>query len=1020
MTQISERIAGYDELDIERLRAALDSRVEGEVRFDAGSRAAYATDASNYRQMPIGVVLPYTVDAVVEAIAVCRDHAVPVLARGGGTSLAGQCCNVAVVLDLSKYCCAVVSLDQEHRTAIVEPGIVLDELNRELAAHGLMVGPKPSTHPTCTIGGMIGNNSCGSSAQQYGKMSDSVLRLEVLTYDGTRMWVGATSDNEYAQILSEGGRLAELYRQLRALRDEYMADIRTNYPSIPRRVSGYNLDSLLPENGFDVAKALTGSENTLVTVLRAEIQLFDKPHHRSLVVLGYENIIEAARAVPTIDAHDPAAVEGLDDRLIELERQKHLADDALAKLPVGSGWLMIQFHGDDRDDVKRRADALIEDVSSGSRAPTVAYLDDPAMEDELWKVRESGLGASAYPLGVTEARPGWEDSAVDPARLANYLDDFSNLLEEFGYQEAPLYGHFGHGCLHTRIPFDLTTEDGIAHFHQFTRRAGQLVVSYGGSLSGEHGDGQCRSELLELMFGPRVSAAFSRLKRSFDPSNLMNPGKIVDPSPMDEHLRKGAGYRPAEPQTHFAYPHTEFRFSQAAARCVGVGKCRGHDGGVMCPSYRATREEEHSTRGRSRLLFEMLQGDVITDGWRSTEVLDALDLCLACKGCKSDCPVNVDMATYKAEFLSHHYAGRVRPLSHYSMGWLPLWSRIASQTPKAVNAVAQHPKLASLIKRLGGIAMQRSIPAFAEERFSDWFRRRAVRRTERTKVVLWPDTFHNNLHPEIARAAHTVLSAAGFDPVVPSATLCCGLTWVSTGQLRTAKRVLRRTLRVLEPALRAGTPIVVLEPSCAAMFRSDLPDLLYGDEDAKRLSTQVHTLSEFLRSYAPHWHTPPAEVEAIAQVHCHQHAVLGFDADQELMHECGIEVETLDEGCCGLAGNFGFEKDHYEVSMAVADQGFLQAARDAGPKKSVIADGFSCRTQLAQANTGVQAAHLAEVLAEAVRKNPENGGPSRPLRAVVPCSASMLGERMRTTTFLGARSRLCSLAVNALDERYLP
>lgn len=967
MTVSPARTDAQPEPGWERLIADLESGVDGEIRFDAGSRATYSTDASNYRQVPIGVVLPRTIDAAVATVAICREHGVPVLGRGGGTSLAGQCCNAAVVIDFTKYCHQLVSMDLEAKTAIVQPGAVLDELNEELAGYGLTVGPKPSTHPTCTIGGMIGNNSCGSTAQAYGKMSDSVLRLEILTYDGERMWVGQTSDAEYERIVARGDRRAEIYRELRRIRDEYLSEIRTRYPKIPRRVSGYNLDSLLPEHRFDLARALTGSESTLVLVLRAELALFDTRPQRSLVVLGYPDIATAADAVPRVDRHDPMAVEGLDDRLIELEREEHLATDAVRGMPPGSGWLMVQFHGDTEQQVRRRAQQLIDDLQDGENEPSVAYLDDPRREDKLWKVRESGLGATAYPPHDRATHEGWEDAAVDPGRLGDYLRDFRDLLTEFGYQSAALYGHFGHGCVHTRIPFDLTIVDGIAAYRRFVERAARLVVSYGGSLSGEHGDGQSRGELLALMFGERIVRAFGELKAVFDPDNRMNPGKVVHPYRLDENLREGTGYRPLEPRTHFAYPETGFRFSQAAARCVGVGKCRSHDGGVMCPSYRATREEEHSTRGRARLLFEMTQGEVITDGWRSTEVRDALDLCLACKGCKSDCPVNVDMATYKAEFLSHHYARRLRPLSHYSMGWLPLWARLAAYAPRAVNRCTQLSALQPLLKRLGGIAAEREIPRFAEERFTDWFHRHpASAGGTRGRVLLWPDTFTNNIDPDVARDAAAVLGDAGFDVVTPRQTVCCGLTWVSTGQLATAKRVLRRTLRILEPELRAGTPLVLLEPSCAAALRSDLPDLMYGDEDARRLSGQVHTLAEFLRSHAPRWRTRPVNVSAITQVHCHQHAVLGYDADTELMRRCGIDATVLDSGCCGLAGNFGFERGHYEVSMAAAEHGLLPAVRDAGEGTTVLADGFSCRTQLAQSGTGARGAHLAQLLASAL------------------------------------------------------
>ncbi len=949
------------------LERELRTRVRGEVRFDPGTRATYSTDASNYRQVPIGVVLPSTVDDAEAAVAICREHGVPVLSRGGGTSLAGQCCNEAVVLDWTKYCDRLVSVDPDRRTAIVEPGITLDHLNEVLERFGLMLGPKPSTHVSCTIGGMIGNNSCGSTAQAYGKMADATVRLEVLTYDGLRTWVGATDEDDYASIVGAGGRKAELYQGMRTLRDNYLGDIRRRYPKIPRRVSGYNLDALLPESGFHVARALVGSESTLVTVLRAELELVDIPTADALVVLGYPDVIAAADAVPRILPHTPAALEGIDERLVDLEHSRSLAEEAIRQLPAGSGWLMVRITGADQDDADRKAQALIDDLNGNGDPPTVSFVDDPVREEQLWKAREAGLGATAYPPQGPDTHEGWEDAAVPPDRLGGYLRDFRSLLDDYGYEGSSLYGHFGHGCVHTRTPFDLTTADGVAKYRRFVTDSAHLVVSYGGSLSGEHGDGQSRGELLPIMFGERIVRAFGELKALFDPGNRMNPGKIVHPHRLDANLRQGVSYRPVEPRTYFAYPDDDHRFSHAAARCVGIGKCRGASGGVMCPSYRATREEEHSTRGRARLLFEMLQGEVVTDGWRSTEVRDALDLCLSCKGCKSDCPVNVDMATYKAEFLTHHYRHRPRPLSHYSMGWLPLWARLAAKAPRAVNALTRTRWSSRLIKAAGGIATQRDLPAFAEQRFTDWFRHHKPTGTgEHGRVLLWPDTFTNNFHPAIARAAVTVLEHAGFAVEIPDRAVCCGLTWISTGQLGTARRVLRRTLELLRPQLRDGTPIVALEPSCAAVFRSDLPELLNGDEDAHRLDTQTHTLAELLRQRAEHWRPPTIDRQAIAQPHCHQHAILGFDHDRDLLRDCGVDLQVLDAGCCGLAGNFGFERGHYDVSMACAEDALLPAVREATDETLVLADGFSCRTQIEHGAPGHGPRHLAELLADAI------------------------------------------------------
>jgi FAD/FMN-containing dehydrogenase/Fe-S oxidoreductase len=981
------------------LGSELAQRVDGEVRFDPGSRATYAHDASNYRQVPVGVVVPRTADAAAEAVAVCREFGAPVLSRGGGTSLAGQCCNEAVVIDWTKYCHRLVSVDPDVKVAVVEPGAALDKVNDAVAEHGLMVGPRPSTHVSCTIGGMIGNNSCGSTAQAYGKMADSVRRLEILCYDGLRTWTGQTSDAEYEKIIAAGGRIAEIYLRLRQIRDSYLGQIRTGYPKIPRRVSGYNLDQLLPEMGFHVARALVGSESTLVTVLNAEIDLVDIPRCRSLVVLGYPDIGEAADVVPLVIKHEPLAVEGLDDTLISLEREEHLGGAALDKLPEGSGWLMIQFSGDSKREVEDRAHALIGELKSGDGHPRphVAYLEDPAVEDNLWSVRELGLGATAYPPGKHETHEGWEDAAVPPERLGDYLREFRRLLQRYGYQSASLYGHFGHGCVHTRIPFELRTDDGIAAYRSFVEDAADLVVSVGGSLSGEHGDGQSRGELLPKMFGRDLMQAFGELKAVFDPGNKMNPGKVVEPYRLDENLTL-RGWFPREPRTFFRYPQDGGRFSAAASRCVGVGKCRGDEGGVMCPSYRVTREEEHATRGRARLLMEMVRGEVISDGWHSAEVRDALDLCLACKGCRKDCPVDVDMATYKAEFLAHHYQGRLRPAAHYTMGWLPAASLLAAAAPGAVNAATHAPGLSGLVKRVGGIDGRRELPRFAGERFTRWYARRGPGSGGRARttayrgpaaagkpegpgkrVILWPDTFTNNFHPEVGKAAVAVLEDAGFQVQVPQRPLCCGLTWISTGQLGVATRVLNRTIKALRPALQAGTRMVVLEPSCAAVFRSDAAELT-GSDDARLVARQTRTLAELLREQG--WRPPLGGLagdrrSAIAQVHCHQHAIMGFDPDRELLADCGVNLSVLDSGCCGLAGNFGFERGHYEVSVACAEHGLWPAVRDAGPGTAILADGFSCRTQIEAGRLGREGIHLAQLLAGMLGGDRDRGAAGR-------------------------------------------
>ncbi|MET9079920.1 FAD-binding and (Fe-S)-binding domain-containing protein [Streptomyces sp. NPDC004232] len=1017
---MTERIRGTSR---DALAAALRAGADAEVRFDAGSRGAYATDGSNYRQVPLGVVVPRSVEAGAHTVEICARFDAPVLSRGGGTSLAGQSTNTAVVIDWTKYCDHLVAVDPETRTCVVEPGIVLDELNRRLTDHRLQFGPKPSTHSHCALGGMIGNNSCGASAQAYGKTADNVRRLEVITYDGLRMWVGPTGRAERARIAAEGGRRAEIYDGLDRIVATYLADIRRGYPTIPRRVSGYNLDSLLPENGFDVARALVGSEGTLVTVLHAELDLVPVPPCQSLLVLGYDDICRAADDVPHLLEHcAPTQLEALDGRMAQLMREEHAYLDSLAALPRGDSWLLTQFSGDSQEDVDEQAHALLKAIGRAEHDPSVAFSDQPAREQEMLRAREAGLGVTARPPDDRETWEGWEDSAVPPERLGDYLRDLKRLFDEFDYDDPSLYGHFGQGCVHTRIPFGLRTAQGVADFRRFVERAADLVASYGGSLSGEHGDGQARGELLTRMFGRRLVTAFGELKSLFDPDDRMNPGKVVDPNPVDSELRLGGDWRPADPETRFGYPEDDHSFTRAVLRCVGIGNCRSRRGGVMCPSYRATGEEEHSTRGRARLLFEMLDGhpdSAVTDGWRSTEVRDALDLCLACKGCKSDCPTGVDMATYKAEFLSHHYAGRLRPAAHYSLGWLPLWAQLASHVPWLANAVLDAPGLGRAGRWLAGVEPDRTAPLFAERSFVRWWQENGRQRpdpADPATVLLWPDTFSNHFHPSVAISAARLLEDAGFRVAVPDTPLCCGLTWISTGQLATAQRMLRRTTRALRPYLDAGTPVIGLEPSCTAVFRSDAPELLPGDEDVRRLAKQTHTFAEQLVEHAPAtWSPPQLARQATVQTHCHQHAVMKFDADRELMRRAGLDADVLDEGCCGLAGNFGFERGHHDLSLAIGELGVLPSVRAAAPGALVLADGFSCRTQIEQGGTGRRALHLAEALALGLAGNLPAEQPERLAARPEPPSAGA-----RWATAAGTAALLATagpLAVRTLRRR---
>jgi FAD/FMN-containing dehydrogenase/Fe-S oxidoreductase len=987
------------------LAADLRRAVRGEVRFDTGSRALYATDSSNYRQVPIGVVVPRDPDDVVATIGVCRQHGAPILSRGGGTSLAGQCCNVAVVMDMSKYVNRVLDINPHTRVARVEPGVVLDTLRGQTARVGLTFGPDPATHNRCTLGGMLGNNSCGVHSvmsQFYGpgsRVSDNTHRLEIVTYDGLKMWVGPTSDAELQQVVAAGGRRGEIYAALRQLRDTYADLVRARYPKIPRRISGYNLDDLLPERGFNVAQSLVGSESTCVTILQAELHLIHNPKARTLVVLGYQDVFCAGDHVPAVLAFKPIGLEGMDDRLIDDMIKTRIHPASVKMLPEGRGWLLVEFGGETQAESNARAQEFMGAIAATPSAPAMRMFDDVRQQHLAWKARESGLPATAHVPGQPPTWEGFEDSAVAPERIGDYMRDLRKLFARHGYTGA-LYGHFGDGCIHTRLDFDLESTDGIARYRAFMDDATSLVVSYGGSLSGEHGDGQSRAQFLSKMFGPELVDAFRQFKAIWDPQGKMNPGKVVDPYRTDENLRLGADYRPSQPATHFAFQNDRGSLSFATLRCVGVGECRRDNGGTMCPSYKVTREEAHSTRGRAHLLFEMLRGDALTDGWKDEHVKEALDLCLACKGCRTECPVSVDVATYKAEFLSHYYEGRRRPASAYAMGFVHRWARLASIAPRLVNALAHAPGLTTVFKKVGGISPQREIPRFAARTFVDWFRSRSHRpstlshqpsrlRSENNgpsygearrsangakaaaishdrEVLLWPDTFNNHFHPETAIAATEVLEAAGFTVSIPSRSMCCGRPLYDYGFLTHAKALLRDIMAGLEPAIRAGTPIVVLEPSCLAVFRDELVNLFPQDDSARRLSKQTFLLAEFLRQHGTD--ALPARVSGAVMLHghCHHKAVAKIDDEEAVLRAAGASVDTLDSGCCGMAGSFGFESEHYDLSMQVGELVLLPAVRGASAETLIVADGFSCREQIRQA-TGRRAVHLAEALRMGLR-----------------------------------------------------
>ena len=956
-------------VDASALASALSRHVHGDIRFDDGARALYATDGSNYRQVPIGVVLPRNTDDVIATISLAREFGAPILCRGGGTSLAGQCCNVAVILDFTKYMAEILEIDPVRRIARVQPGVVLDRLRNAAEKHHLTFAPDPATHDRCTLGGMIGNNSCGVHSVMAGKTDDNIDELEILTYDGLRIRVGHTSDAELEKIIGQGSRSGEIYAGLKKLRSTYSDLIRKRYPNIPRRVSGYNLNYLLPENGFHVARALVGSEGTCVTVLEASCRLVESPPERALVLIAYSDIFQCADRVPEIMDHHPIGLEGIDELLVEFSRRRQINLDGLALLPSGGGWLLAEFGASTTAEAESQARALMQSLSRSAEPPAMALFTDKRQARKIWDVRESALGATSHVPGEPPGWEGWEDAAVAPEKLGSYLRALHKLMRSYGYRSAT-YGHFGHACVHMRINFDLESRQGIANYRKFVEEAADLVISYGGSLSGEHGDGQSRAELLAKMFGPELVQAFREFKALWDPDWKMNPGKVVEPYKLDENLRLGADYKPWQPQTHFQFPEDHGSLAGATLRCVGVGKCRRDEGGVMCPSFRVTREEEHSTRGRAHLLWEMTKGDIIKDGWRDQHVKGSLDLCLACKGCKSDCPVGVDVATYKAEFLSHFYRGRMRPRGAYAFGNIDIWARLASMAPRLVNLTTQTPFLRDVAKLIAGIPRERSIPPFARQTFRHWFDRRKPRNLDSSPVLLWPDTFNNYFLPDTAKAAVEVLESAGYRVVLPKARLCCGRPLYDWGMLDRAKKLLLKILDTLENEISNDIPIVVLEPSCAAVFRDELLNLFPKDNRAQKLSRQMFLLSEFLQQKAKHFQLPRLARMALVHGHCHHKSVMKMTDEESVLHKMEIDFQTPAPGCCGMAGSFGFESDKYELSLAIGELELLPAVRKAAPDCLVIANGFSCREQIAQC-TNRRALHLAEVIQLAMKADPE-------------------------------------------------
>jgi FAD/FMN-containing dehydrogenase/Fe-S oxidoreductase len=978
--------------DPDGLAAELAAVIDGEVRFDTGTRALYSTDASNYRQVPIGVVIPRHIADVENTIRLARKYGAPILSRGGGTSLAGECCNVAVVIDFSKYMRQVIHIDPQKKLGTVQPGCVLDDLrHKAIKEFGLNFGPDPETHNHCTLGGMLGNDSCGvhslmSKNNGMGlRVADNTHELEILTYEGDRFRVGPTTPEELESIIAAGGAKGKIYAKLKALRDKYEVAIRTKTPNLERRVSGFNLPMLLPENGFNVAGALVGTESTCVTILEATLKLVPEPKARTVVIFGYPDLATAADHNMEILAFNPTALEGMDHLLFEYVQKKGDQKEALGLMPEGGGFIMAEFGGDSKEESDAVARKCMAVLAKGDNPPHAKLYDDKEEEELIWKVREGGLGSTAWVPGLPDTWPGWEDSAVPVEKVGPYLRDLRKLFHKFGYNPS-LYGHLGQGCIHCRVSFDLYTEEGLKHYRAFMEEATDLVVRYGGSFSGEHGDGQARGEWLPKMFGEELMNAFREFKSIWDPQWKMNPGKVINPYGMETNLRIGPDYNPPQPETHFAYPADRHSFARAALRCVGVGKCRREGGGTMCPSYMVTHEEKDSTRGRARLLFEMMNGEIITDGWKSQEVHEALDLCLSCKGCKGDCPVNVDMATYKAEFLSHYYEGRIRPRHMFAFGWIHIWSRLASIAPTLMNFFTQTPGLRAISKFAAGMEQSRFIPPFAPQSFKRWFLSHEPKNPAGPKVVLFADTFNNYYHVDTSKAAVEVLEDAGFNVIVPMQDMCCGRPLYDYGFLNMAKRWLEEMLVKLQPHIQAGIPMIVLEPSCWAVFKDELSNILPNHKDGERLQNLTYTFADFLRKKAPDYEIPKLHRKALVHGHCHQKSLdklsdkeFGeLSAEKEVLKTMGVNFQEPEDGCCGMAGAFGFEAGkHFDLAQKAGERALLPKVRKESDDTFIIADGFSCREQISQ-DTDRHGLHTAQVIQLALRNGPAGPEAGKP------------------------------------------
>ena len=956
----------------------LRRQIDGEVDFTPAGVALFTSDASNYRQIPLGVVFPRSDEDIRLTINACRQHQVPALMRGAGTSQNGQTVNEAVIIDCSRFMNQVLSIDVENRSALIQPGIVCDALKAAAEVHGLTFGPDPATHSRCTLGGMIGNNSCGPHSMLAGKTVENVIELEVLTPNGESFWVGPTTDAELNTIISGNDERAGIYRELKSIRDEYADEIRQRYPTIKRRVSGYNLDQLLPENGFNVARALVGSEGTCVSILKARVTLIENPKFKRLFVLGFKDIFDAGDIVPSVMPFSPIAMEGLDWNIIGGLNDRNLRQREVALLPEGRAWLLIELAAATEEALEDQCIAFDQSMKNSPTVVAVKSAVDPAEVSDIWSIREQGASATALALNPGDPDPvvGWEDTAVDPMQLGDYLRELASLVDRYDYKTS-LYGHFGDGCIHARMTFDTRTAAGVAKWRRFSKEIAELVVKYNGSLSGEHGDGQAKAEFLPIMFGDNLMQAFRRFKQVWDPNRLMNPGKLIDAYRMSDNLRLGPEYKTPAFDSILHFTEDTGGLGRSTERCIGMGKCRAQTG-AMCPSYQVTGEERFSTRGRAHLLHELLREEVIPNGFEDKDIAESLEHCLSCKACKTECPTHVDIAAFKSEFMAQHHRLKKRPIHHHIFGkagqWLPLMTRF----PRLFNTLQSGVPGRFLKSRLG-LDKNKSLPVLNNIPFKKWAVKNAdssdgkflkFGNTAGSPVVLWLDSVNNAYRPEVLKTAVSLLSRCGFTVLVAKSHFCCGRPLYEHGFLDKAKQQLNSILDNFYSQLPANASVLVLEPSCLSVFKDELHRLFPDDTRATDLDARTMTVAEFLTRQ---------DIQASKRLpdgvmHLHCHGKTTQQSERTWMQNCFEKLEEPESGCCGMAGTYGIRAGTSEIGDKLYARSLQSAIANSSSSEqtTIISNGYSCCKQI-EDNANVEVQHPVQIMDACIGTSDRSG-----------------------------------------------